>query len=73
MVEFDLMDWKTPRGRRAIDMVVIPKENERDLDEVPKAIKDSLEIHAVEHMDAVLGLARRRRSPPGSNSVPAPS
>ena len=43
--------------RAGITRVVIPKENERDLEEVPKAVKNSLEIHAVEHMDEVLGLA----------------
>jgi len=43
--------------RAGVTRIVIPKENERDLEEVPKAVKDSLEIHPVEHMDEVLGLA----------------
>ena len=43
--------------RAGVTQVVIPKENERDLEEVPKGVKESLEIHAVEHMDEVLGLA----------------
>jgi ATP-dependent Lon protease len=43
--------------RGGVTRIIIPKENERDLEEVPKAIKDSLEIHPVEHMDEVLGLA----------------
>jgi len=43
--------------RAGVTQVIIPKENERDLKEVPKAVKNSIEIHAVEHMDEVLGLA----------------
>ena len=43
--------------RAGVTQVVIPKENERDLKEVPKAVKNSIEIHTVEHMDEVLGLA----------------
>jgi ATP-dependent Lon protease len=34
--------------------VLIPKDNEKDLRDVPKIVKDKLEIRAVEHMDEVL-------------------
>jgi ATP-dependent Lon protease len=40
--------------RGAIKKVVIPKDNERDLLEVPKEIRESLEIVLVEHVDEVL-------------------
>ena len=40
--------------RGNITHVLIPKENERDLKEVPKTIKDSLTIDLVDHMDEVL-------------------
>jgi ATP-dependent Lon protease len=40
--------------RADIHEVVIPKENEKDLEEVPKAIAKQLKFHPVEHMDEVL-------------------
>jgi ATP-dependent Lon protease len=43
--------------RAGITRIIIPKDNERELDEVPKDVKNSLEILAVEHMDEVLALA----------------
>ena len=44
-------------GRGGIRIVLIPKENEKDLAEVPKEITAGLTIHAVAHMDEVLGHA----------------
>ena len=44
-------------GRGGIRTVLIPKENEKDLAEVPKEITAGLTIHAVSHMDEVLGYA----------------
>jgi ATP-dependent Lon protease len=44
-------------GRGGIRTVLIPKENEKDLAEVPKEITAGLTIHAVSHMDEVLGHA----------------
>jgi ATP-dependent Lon protease len=35
-------------------MVIIPKENEKDLKDLPSTIKKSLEIVPVDHMDEVL-------------------
>jgi ATP-dependent Lon protease len=43
--------------RGGIKTVVIPKENERDLKEVPDNIKDKLEIIAVKWIDEVLAVA----------------
>ena len=43
--------------RGGIDKVLIPKENEKDLAEIPTLIKRGLEIVSVEHMDEVLGAA----------------
>ena len=45
--------------------VVIPKLNERDLAEVPEALRDGIHFERVEHMDQVLRIAlaaSRRRS-----------
>ncbi len=43
--------------RGLIRRVVIPKENEKDLKEVPKMIRDGISIMPVEHMDEVLRIA----------------
>jgi ATP-dependent Lon protease len=43
--------------RGAIKKVVVPKDNERDLQEVPAEIRESLEIVLVEHVDEVLNAA----------------
>jgi ATP-dependent Lon protease len=40
--------------RGGIKMVLIPAENEKDLAEIPQAIKDGLEIIPVSHVDQVL-------------------
>ncbi len=40
--------------RGGIKKVLIPKENEKDLKDVPKSISNQLEIITVEHMDEVL-------------------
>ena len=37
--------------------MLIPAENEKDLAEIPQAVKDGLKIHAVAHVDEVLALA----------------
>ncbi|MBJ6726324.1 endopeptidase La [Geomesophilobacter sediminis] len=44
-------------GRGGIRTVLIPKDNEKDLAEVPKEIKAGLTIHAVAHMDEVIARA----------------
>jgi ATP-dependent Lon protease len=46
--------------RGAIQKVVVPKDNERDLQEVPAEIRESLEIVLVEHVDEVLNAALHR-------------
>jgi ATP-dependent Lon protease len=43
------------RGR--IKKVIIPKENEKDLKEIPKSVLNEIEIILVEHMDEVLSHA----------------
>jgi len=46
--------------RGGIKTVIIPKENEKDLVDIPKNIKDRLDIHAVRWIDQVLELALER-------------
>jgi ATP-dependent Lon protease len=43
--------------RGGVDTVIIPKENEKDLKEIPPKIKKSLKLVMVEHMDEVLAHA----------------
>ncbi|MCA2958619.1 MAG: endopeptidase La [Silvanigrellales bacterium] len=40
--------------RGGVKRVIIPKENEKDLHEIPKKILDEVEVIAAEHMDIVL-------------------
>ncbi|HJV64967.1 MAG TPA: endopeptidase La [Geomonas sp.] len=44
-------------GRGGIRTVLIPKDNEKDLAEIPAEITAGLDIHPVSHMDEVLGYA----------------
>ncbi len=44
-------------SRAAINVVIVPKENEKDLKEVPEEILKTLDIKLVEHVDEVLPLA----------------
>ncbi|WP_420167148.1 S16 family serine protease [Caldalkalibacillus thermarum] len=34
--------------------ILIPKENDKDIDEIPESVRDELAIVTVEHMDEVL-------------------
>ena len=43
--------------RGGIKTVLIPKDNVKDLEEIPENVKNNLTIHAVETIDEVLGLA----------------
>lgn len=50
--------------RGGIKTVIIPAENESNLQEVPDNIKESLNIHCVKWVDEVLDLALERRPEP---------
>ena len=43
--------------RAGIKKVMLPKENKRDIDEIPANVKRNLEFILVEHMDEVLKTA----------------
>ncbi len=43
--------------RAGMKVVLLPRENERDLEEIPQNVQDDLEFHFVDHMDQVLQLA----------------
>jgi ATP-dependent Lon protease len=43
--------------RGGIHEVILPKENEKDVEEIPTEVREAMEIHLVESMDEVLRLA----------------
>jgi ATP-dependent Lon protease len=51
--------------RGGIDTILIPKDNERDLMEIPANVKRNLTIIQVEHMDQVLVAALSLADPEG--------
>ncbi len=45
--------------RAGISSVILPKENERDLDDLPEEVRKTLDVHLVEELGDVLSLALR--------------
>ncbi|WP_150538413.1 endopeptidase La [Actinobacillus vicugnae] len=58
--------------RGGITTVIIPKDNEKDLEEIPENAKAALSIHAVETIDEVLSIALEN-PPMGIEIIPAKS
>src|SRR5512142_1756420 len=50
--------------RGGIKLVLIPKDNEKDLAEIPKNIKNRLDIHPVKWIEQVLEMALERKPQP---------
>ena len=40
--------------RAGIDTIIIPKENEKDINKIPDVVKNKLDIITVDHVDEVL-------------------
>jgi ATP-dependent Lon protease len=55
--------------RGGIKRVIIPEENENNVDEIPLSVRNEVEIIPVAHVDAVLFEALSRLSPVGLNAV----
>jgi ATP-dependent Lon protease len=49
--------------RAGVTEAIIPKENEKDLPEVPENIRDQMKVHLVENMDQVLKIALEKPLP----------
>jgi ATP-dependent Lon protease len=45
--------------RAGLTAVILPKENERDLDDLPEEVRKTIEVHLVEELGVVLSLALR--------------
>lgn len=56
--------------RAGIHTVILPAENEKDLDEIPKDVRDTMEFHLVENMDEVIRIALDQ--PPVATPASAP-
>ncbi|RMF64145.1 MAG: endopeptidase La, partial [Calditrichaeota bacterium] len=48
--------------RAGIKTVILPKENQRDFEEIPEHVKKKVKFVFVEHMDEVLEVALRSRA-----------
>jgi ATP-dependent Lon protease len=46
--------------RAGISEIIVPKDNEADLDDLPKAVRSTLTIHLVESLDDVVAVAFRK-------------
>jgi ATP-dependent Lon protease len=55
--------------RANMHTIVLPKDNEKDLADIPKNVLDQLDLHLVETMDEVLKIALTQ--PPAPLPVPA--
>jgi ATP-dependent Lon protease len=49
--------------RAGIRAVILPKKNEKDLEEIPEPIKKKMEFHFVQTMDEIIPLALREKTP----------
>jgi ATP-dependent Lon protease len=43
--------------RAGLKTIVLPRDNEKDLADIPKVVLDSLKLYMVDTMDEVLGIA----------------
>jgi ATP-dependent Lon protease len=50
--------------RAGLREVILPKENEPDLEEIPKTVRGQLQIHSVERIDEMLQIALTRQPTP---------
>jgi ATP-dependent Lon protease len=48
-------------NRAGITTVILPKRNEKDLEEVPGEVKKRMKFHFVHRMDEVIGLALQKK------------
>jgi len=58
--------------RFGIETIILPKDNEKDLPEVPEEVREALCIHLVETIDEVLALALEDTCPTDAEEAKAP-
>jgi ATP-dependent Lon protease len=55
--------------RAGLRRIILPRENERDLDEVPETVRSELEFTLVDHVDEVLAVALLPQTKPEPEAV----
>ena len=58
--------------RFGIDTIILPKDNEKDLTELPEEVRDALNVHYVQTIDEVLSLALEDACPTQAATDEAP-
>lgn len=48
--------------RAGVKTVILPKDNKKDLEDIPESVKDKLTFHFVEHADEVFPIALEKKS-----------
>jgi ATP-dependent Lon protease len=56
-------------ARAGITDIVLPKENEREIEDLPEEVRRQLVFHPVETLDQVLAVALGDRDTPGGNAL----
>jgi ATP-dependent Lon protease len=59
--------------RIGVTTIILPRENEKDLADVPKAVLDAMEVVLVEHIDEVLKIALLPPTTPAQPEVAGPA
>ena len=58
--------------RAGVSTVIIPAENEPDLDEIDQSVRERLKFVTADHVDAILDIALNRRAVEQEKEAPAP-
>jgi ATP-dependent Lon protease len=58
--------------RFGIDTIILPKDNEKDLTEIPEEVRNSLNVNLVETIDEVLLLALEEACPTDAAATTEP-
>ena len=66
------MRWLLAAHRAGLFEVILPKENEKDLAEVPENLRTAMKLHFVDTMDQVLQIALEGPLPKIEESVTQP-
>jgi len=59
--------------RIGVTTVVLPRENEKDLSDIPKTVLETLTVQLVDHVDEVLRIALVGPTAPPQQEAPAPA
>ena len=61
--------------RIGVTTIILPRENEKDLADIPKVVLDAMTVQLVEHVDEVLKIALVPPTPPAAQPevVPPPA